>query len=239
MISVCMATYNGSSFIKRQLDSIVTQLHEGDEIIIVDDCSSDGTVEIITNDFKEINIRLFVNEFNLGSVASFEKAIKYANGEYIFLADQDDIWLENKVEIMKNSFTHETMLVVHDAYVVDGELNILNNSWNNYNKNTITNNIILNFMKNGFTGCMMAFKRELVTKVLPFPKNIEMHDQWIAQVCMLNKFKIVKINLPLMYYVRHGGNVTGMKKRSLFVQIRGRFKTLKNILRYRKITKKE
>ena len=104
-------------------------------------------------------------------------------------------------------------LVVHDACVVDGDLNVINPSWNDYNKNNIKQGIFGNILKNAYTGAFMAFRKELVSDILPFPAKIEMHDQWIALNCMLKKKKIVFIDRPLMKYVRHGGNVTGMKKR--------------------------
>lgn len=80
----------------------------------------------------------------------------------------------------------------------------------------------------------MAFKREIVPLILPFPASIEMHDQWIALVCMMKKKKVVFINRPLMKYVRHGGNVTGMKKRSLTAQLKGRLRMISSIAGYKR-----
>ena len=79
----------------------------------------------------------------------------------------------------------------------------------------------------------MAFKKELIPLILPFPDSIEMHDQWIALVCMKKKKKIVFIDQPLMKYVRHGGNVTGMKKRSLSTQLKGRLRTISALMSYK------
>ena len=214
-ISVCLATYNGAKFIIRQLDSVISQLGTADQVIVVDDGSKDQTVELIKEKYGN-RVEVYVNDQNMGAIKSFEKAISMAKGDIIFLCDQDDIWEESKVEKVLNAFQEQNAdLVVHDAYVVDGDLQILNKSWNDFNSNNVNQGLIGNVLKNAFTGAMMAFKKELVPLFLPFPKNIEMHDQWFAIVCMLEKKRIFYINEPLMKYVRHGGNVTGMRKRSL------------------------
>ena len=82
-ISVCMASYNGEKFIKRQIISILSQLSKKDELIIIDDASTDNTISII----KKINdnrIKLSVNEKNIGPVNTFNKALNSAKNELIF-----------------------------------------------------------------------------------------------------------------------------------------------------------
>ncbi|MDF2859281.1 MAG: alpha-L-Rha alpha,3-L-rhamnosyltransferase [Neobacillus sp.] len=234
MISVCLATYNGAPFIIRQLDSVIKQLSEQDQVIVVDDCSNDLTIDLIKETFGD-RVEVYVNDQNMGAIKNFEKAMSFAKGEFIFLCDQDDIWEDGKVEKVLKAFNEQNAdLVVHDAYVVDGDLNIMNPSWNNYNGNNINQGLVGNVLKNAFTGAMMAFKKELVPFFLPLPQNIEMHDQWIALVCMLEKKKIIYIDEPLMKYVRHGGNVTGMRKRSISERIMGRLGTLSAIFHYKK-----
>lgn len=234
MKTVCLATYNGGPFVIRQLDSVVEQLHKDDQVIVVDDGSKDSTVTLIEEKYGK-RVEVYVNEQNMGAIKSFEKAIKLAKGEIIFLCDQDDIWEANKVEMVMNAFEQQHAdLVVHDAYVVNGDLNMMNVSWNEYNGNNVKQGLAGNVIKNAFTGAMMAFKKELVPLFLPLPKSIEMHDQWIALVCMLEKKKIVYIDKPLMKYVRHGGNVTGMRKRSISDQLKGRLGTLIALLQYKR-----
>ncbi|MGI8385415.1 glycosyltransferase [Robertmurraya sp. P23] len=233
MLSVCLATYNGEDFVVRQLQSVLKQLNDSDQVVVVDDCSKDQTVSLIKETFGD-RVEVFVNPSNSGPVKSFEKAISLAKGDIVFLCDQDDIWEAGKVERVMEAFDDQKAdLVIHDAYVVDGNLEIIHTSWNQYNKNNVNQGIMGNIIKNAFTGAMMAFRSELIPLFLPLPKKIEMHDQWIALTSMLNKKKIVTISEPLMKYVRHGGNVTGMKKRSLSEQIQGRLVTVSAILRYR------
>lgn len=102
-ISVVMATYNGAEYIVEQLDSIYEQTCTVDEIVICDDKSTDDTVDKIEKymlEHKEIEVRLYQNEMNLGFAGNFNKALNLAEGDYIFFADQDDIWMNNKIQIM-------------------------------------------------------------------------------------------------------------------------------------------
>ncbi len=234
MLSVCMATYNGQQFVVRQLDSVLKQLTLDDELIVVDDGSTDNTVQVIKDTYGK-RVQVYVNEKNMGVIKSFEKAISFAKGDILFLCDQDDLWEPHKVKTVLKAFDEQNAdLVVHDAYVVDGNLEILDPSWNEYNQNNIKQGVFGNILKNAYTGAFMAFRKEIVPSILPFPAAIEMHDQWIALVCMMKRKKIIFIKEPLMKYVRHGGNVTGIKKRSFFAQLNGRIRTISAIVGYRR-----
>lgn len=229
-ISVCLATYNGEKFILRQLNSVISQISIEDQVIVVDDCSTDNTVGLIKESFGE-RVEIKRNSTNMGVIKSFEKAISFATGDVIFLCDQDDIWETDKVSKVIKAFEHqEAVLVAHDAFVVDGAENLVHPSWNSYNNNK-KKGIVGNIVKNSFTGCCMAFKKELKKDILPFPEQIDMHDQYIALVAMVKKQKIVYIDEPLMKYVRHGGNVTGTKKRTLAEQLTGRVGTVTSLIK--------
>jgi glycosyltransferase involved in cell wall biosynthesis len=120
MISVAMCTYNGSKHIKEQLESIIYQTRKPDEIIICDDCSSDNTVEIAQNllSVSTIKSTIIRNEINLGFRKNFEKAIGLCHGDIVFLSDQDDVWLPEKIEKVANIFDNdeEVIMAFHDAY---------------------------------------------------------------------------------------------------------------------------
>ena len=95
MISIVMATYNGETYIREQINSILNQTISDFELIICDDCSKDSTVEIIKRyKDKDKRITLVENEKNLGFKKNFEKAISYCKGDFIAFCDQDDIWTE-------------------------------------------------------------------------------------------------------------------------------------------------
>lgn len=225
-VSICMATYNGEAFIKRQLDSILPYLESKDEVIIVDDGSTDQTVQII-QDYRDERVHLFVHQTNHGVINSFEEALGHAKNDVILLADQDDVWFEDKVENVKKCFEEDTnvTLVYHDAQVVDKNLKILYTSWREHRQFSDYPNVSSTILRNHFTGCMMAFKRELCHDVMPFPRTVEMHDQWIGLVALLQKRKIVYLAKPMMQFVRHGQNATG-KKRTRWAQLVGRLKTV-------------
>ena len=95
MISVCIATYNGEKYLREQLDSILPQLAESDEVIVSDDGSTDGTIDLITS-LNDPRIKIVSNSGRKGYVGNFENALKHTTGDYIFLSDQDDIWYPNK-----------------------------------------------------------------------------------------------------------------------------------------------
>ena len=99
MISVCIATYNGEKYIREQLDSILPQLGLDDEVIISDDSSTDNTLKII-EEYNDCRIKIFSNNKFYSPILNFENALKKAQGDFIFLSDQDDIWKSNKVEVV-------------------------------------------------------------------------------------------------------------------------------------------
>ena len=96
MISVCMATYNGEKYIRQQICSIISQIGEGDEVIISDDGSTDSTLDTIRS-MADSRIRIVKGPCRRSPTLNFENALSHAQGDYIFLADQDDVWLPGKV----------------------------------------------------------------------------------------------------------------------------------------------
>ena len=95
MNSVCMASFNGERYIKEQIDSILLQIGEDDELIISDDGSTDQTVDVICS-YRDDRIKFVRNVNRHGCIGNFENALRVASGDFIFLADQDDIWLSDK-----------------------------------------------------------------------------------------------------------------------------------------------
>lgn len=173
-----MATYNGEKYIHQQLGSILSQISESDEVIISDDSSSDKTVEIIKT-FDDKRIRLLDNNRFYSPPYNFENALKKATGDMIFLSDQDDIWLENKVKIMVE-LLQQYDLVVSDCIIINENNTILQESFFKIrgSKKGFLNNLI----KNSYMGCCMAFDRRILDIALPFPENLPMHDMWIGMI---------------------------------------------------------
>lgn len=225
MISVCIASFNGESFIQEQLNSILQQITHDDEVIIVDDCSSDKTCEIIT-DFADERIHLYRNKNNIGPIKSFQSAILKSRGKYIFLSDQDDVWNSDKVSRVISQFQKTNAdLIVHDGIVVDSNKREISPSWNQYNRNILSTRVVDILFKNGFTGANMAFDHRIVSLITPFPDHVLMHDWWIALVCAKLHKKIVFMDEKLILYRRHGNNVTG-KKNSVIKMFMNRIQML-------------
>lgn len=234
MISVCMASYNGERVILRQIRSIMSQLSDTDELIIVDDGSTDSTIQKVES-LGDSRIRIFQNKNNLGPVGSFERGLKISQGDLIFLSDQDDIWRSNKVLTAKRDFS-ETQCEVwtHDSVVEDANLNKIASSWNRYNHNLFTNHNFGTILKNPFTGSMMALSRKALEMALPFPSKITMHDQWIGMVAQKRKLRIYHSDAILMEYIRYGNNVTAKRKKNYVNMLMARVNMIKSIRNYNK-----
>jgi len=229
MISVCMTTYNGEKYIREQLDSILFQIDINDEVIISDDSSIDNTIDIIES-FNDSRIKLLRNNNFYNPIFNFENALKNASGDFIFLSDQDDIWMNNKKLEMINLLKYYDC-VISDAIVIDSNNNILNKSFFELNKSK--SGLINNIIRNGYLGCCMAFKRKILVKALPFPKQIPMHDIWIGVIA--EKYgSVLFYNKPLIYYRRHGSNhsfAAEKSKYSFYRKIINRYYLIYNLLK--------
>ena len=205
MISVCMATYNGEKYIQQQIESILNQIGNEDELIISDDMSKDRTLDIVKS-FNDSRIKIYIHEEEHGFVKNFENALSFAKGDYIFLSDQDDLWMPDKINISLE-YLNKYDFVVSDCITINEEEQIISNSRiQDYNIKTGFWRLMI---KTRYLGCCMAFNRKVLNAVLPFPKNdylIE-HDLWIASVAECF-FRTALINKPLIKYRRHGKNVS-------------------------------
>jgi glycosyltransferase involved in cell wall biosynthesis len=188
-ISLALPTYNGTPYIKEQLDSIVSQSRPPDEIVISDDGSSDGTIKTV-EDFAEqtpINIEIFENPGN-GVCDNFEHAISQCSGDLIALADQDDIWKKRKLEKQIDRLSHsESVLVFHDARLVNESGEELkktvwesaNFKWNEEKPEQYLFKELLH--RNFVQGATIVFDSSLLEHILPFP-DLRYYDHYIAFV---------------------------------------------------------
>lgn len=235
MISVCIASHNGQKYIREQLTSILSQISDDDEVIISDDGSNDTTLDIIESiKDKRIKIYRYTQEKAIFSIDycthNFENALKHAKGDIVFLSDQDDVWLPNKVETMLAKLKlHD--LVMSDCYVTDNNLNITNSSYCNNCKH-FSCSILSNFYKSSFLGSCMAFHSYILEKAFPFPKYGVAHDLWLGLVS-LKFYNVGFINTPLILYRRHNSTITNSGEKNttrLFFKIKYRYYILKAII---------
>jgi glycosyltransferase involved in cell wall biosynthesis len=217
-LSVCIATYNGEKFIDLQLQSIIKQLDDDDEIIIVDDCSTDNTLKVIKS-ISDFRIKIFLNELNRGHVYSFGRALGLASKDVIFMSDQDDIWLDDRITLMKNKLLNaNVMLLSSNTNFIDSKGNKIDYSLNHLSSKT-SNNYISNikdiFLGKGYYyGCAMALKKELNNIILPIPNYVESHDLWIALAANINKSNI-HCNESTLNRRIHGGNASIVSRKLL------------------------
>lgn len=206
-----MATFNGQLYIKDQIYSILKQLDHKDELIISDDYSTDNTLNII-NEFKDKRIKIIFNELDPGYSGNFENAISHASGDFIFLSDQDDIWMEDRVKIMTRTLDNADLVVCNADYV-DKNLHPLRQTL--FTLRGGKKGFVYNLIKLRYLGACMAFRREILTKLLPFPRNKILcpHDMWIALISEFY-YKVEIIETPLILYRRHDSTTSNGGQKS-------------------------
>lgn len=202
MISVCIATYNGGEMLRVQLESIISQLSDEDEVVLSEDGDMDATLELVsTIDYP--NIRVVEGARVKSPIYNFENCISHAEGDIIFLSDQDDKWLPGKIKRMVEAL-EDSDCVCSDCIVTDGDFNVTSDSF--YKLLGMKPGKYFNlFQRNCYLGCCMAFRSSILKKVLPFPKNLPMHDIWIGNVAAFY-YRMKFIDDKLILFRRHGSN---------------------------------
>ena len=233
MISVAMCTYNGERFIKEQLESIIHQTLQPDELIICDDCSKDGTEAKIKSILSQWtgSWKFVRNETNLGYKKNFQKAISLCSGDIIFLSDQDDVWMPEKIQKVMKVFhdNPKCTLVFHDAVIVDSNLKTIYSSfWENLGFNSarfIKKDYGILLDHNVLQGSASTFKKSLFLNSLPFP-DAAVHDEWLMLNAVMQGETIFPINEKLLLYRQSNQNAIGAVKLSLYDRIIKWSKTL-------------
>lgn len=220
-VCVAMCTYNGTKYLQQQLDSIAAQSCPPDRMVIVDDSSTDGTVEIAHAFARgaDFPVHVTTNDKNLGYAKNFERAIELSDGDVIALSDQDDVWHPRKLEEFATVFRRSPPagLVFSDANVVDDELNPLGyRLWDavrfsEARQFEIAHGHAFEVLLRGniVTGAAMAFRSEYKRLVLPIEGGL--HDAWIA-LLIAAVADVVMVPEPLVDYRQHSSNQIGAKK---------------------------
>lgn len=227
-----MATYNGEKYVRHQISSILNQIASEDELIISDDSSTDGTVQAIL-EINDPRIRLFTDMKFRDPIRNFQHALSHASGAFIFLADQDDVWMEHKYEtLIKLLGSYD--LVISDSKIVDEDLNVVHPSFFEYFNSRP--GIVRNMVKSAYYGSCMAFNRDILSKALPFPLTKEIgHDLWIGLVAEMTG-KVLFYKEPLILYRRHNNAFTplevGKSKRKISQKIYGRYVMITEVIRF-------
>jgi glycosyltransferase involved in cell wall biosynthesis len=229
MISIALATYNGEKYLREQLDSIYAQTYKLLEVVVTDDCSTDDTITILQEYQQKYRLKYFINDYVLGFVKNFERAISLCEGDYIALSDQDDVWLPRKIEILYNemiaceiSNPDKSIIVHHDVYIVDESLKNNHIKFINCRGKVFGLNNLL-FGNPKVQGASSMFNRKLKEICFPLPVNVPLHDLYISYVCAcfgIRKF----ISEPLMLYRQHSNNQIGVISYSIYERVAKYFK---------------
>ena len=235
--SVAMVTYNGGLYVKEQVDTILAAMSDKDELVISDDGSTDGTWELLREYEVSDNRVHLIKGPGRGVKQNVDYALHACLGQYIFLADQDDIWEPEKIEKMLKTFEEKKCgVVVHDALVVEGDGHTV--LWESfYSIKNSGAGVLKNIWRNTYIGCCMAFRRELLDAVLPIPDDIEMHDEWIGIINDKKKLGTCFIPDKLIRYRRHGENASSMQHYGLKKMLSNRLVFMKEFVRRQKTWK--
>ena len=239
IIDVLLPTYNGEKYIVEQIESILNQTYKNIKLIISDDSSTDNTPKILKElAQKDERIVLHLHEKNLGVVKNIEFLLKEVKDDFYMLADQDDLWLEQKIEKSMETLKKENAdLVFGDLEVVDKDLKTMYPSFGDFmllNRKIkkYINSYKVNYLYNCVTGCTVLSKKKFIEKILPLPTNSKflIHDHWIGLMVSLNG-KLAYMPEKYMKYRQHGNNQVGTNKIShgfnKFEQVREHFINVK------------
>ena len=224
MVDILLATYNGAEFLSDLLDSILSQTYVNWRLIVRDDGSSDNTLSIIEaykSKYEHIIKVLDGKRIRLGACASFSELMEYSAADYILFCDQDDVWLENKIESLLAALQDleikqgkDTPILIHsDLVVTDAQLEIIAKSFWRYQHllPSLGSTFSRLLMQNVVTGSATIINRAAKERALPIPIDAIMHDWWLALV--VSAFGCVQyLPRPTVLYRQHTDNVTGAKK---------------------------
>lgn len=207
-VSVCMATYNGAEHLEEQLTSILAELSPGDEVVIVDDRSTDGTRNILMS-VSDPRVRVVLNDENLGYVRNFEKALKFSTGDVVMLSDQDDIWVPGRVDLMLTALDDHELVVSNFGYVGNSPSRIERLRLSAGTSTHRRRNLFLLWIGvRPYYGCSMAMTRAFLHAALPFPAGLrETHDKWLAMLANV-RGSIVHLETDTLVRRLHERNTT-------------------------------
>ena len=219
-IDILLATYNGEKYLSELIDSILSQTYKNIRLIISDDCSKDNTREILDKYKKEDSrVIVYKQEQNQGYVKNFEFLLKKVESDYYMLADQDDVWLPEKVEKSLQKLKAENAdLVFGDLEVVDQNLKTIYPSFNDFmllsrKIQKYIKSYKLNYLYNCITGCTILAKSKFISQILPVPTTSKyfIHDHWIG-IIMSTYGKLAYMPEKYIKYRQHGDNQVGTNK---------------------------
>lgn len=217
VISVLMSAYNGSKYIEEQLDSLRNQSRQIDEVVIIDDCSTDDTSEIVTNYINQYDLKpgwkLVKNSTNQGWKKNFMSGLSLLHGDLIFFSDQDDIWYGNKIEVYENILNKNSEInvlasqeVIWNGQELRKPLLIEDESFNYVEMQKGNDNYLI-----CCSGCTMAVRNTYVQKVMPYYQENWAHDDFFWKMSVLDG-SMALLNSPSILHRMTGYNESRRKR---------------------------
>lgn len=235
-VGIVLATYNGRNYLQQQLDSLLGQSVKNIRILVGDDGSTDGTLELVCRYVEAFPGRVQVlpsEHGGKGACGNFNRLLVASDASYVFLCDQDDVWDADKISValerlreLESVHGTDTPILVHtDLRVVDQNLKVISDSlfeFQNLDAQASTFKQLL--VQNMVTGCTVVVNRALLNKALPIPADAIMHDRWLALVAVCFG-KIGFVDRATISYRQHSRNTVGAKGWNVSL-IASRFKQL-------------
>ena len=215
-VDILLATYNGEKYLKELIDSILNQTYKNIKLIISDDCSKDSTRKILEEyEKQDERVEVYYQPQNLGYVKNFEFLLKQVKSNLYMLADQDDVWLPEKIEKSVETIERENAdLVFGDLEVVDKDLKTIYPSFNDFmllsrKIKKYIKSYKLNYLYNCVTGCTVIAKSKFISKLLPIPANSKyfIHDHWLG-IMMSIYGKVAYMPEKYIKYRQHGNTTS-------------------------------
>lgn len=228
-VSVVMAVYNGERFLAPQVESVLSQLQPRDELLIIDDASTDGSPRWLAQ-LDDARVRIIRQPGNAGVLKAFEAGLQRARHDLVFLCDQDDVWLPGKRDAVVVEFERDprALIVISDAEVIDADDRVVAASFM-ATRHGFKGRFHHTLVRNRYLGCAMAVRRKLIDAALPIPNGVPMHDMWLGALgSMLGRVRF--ITRPLIRYRRHGGNLSPSQPQSWSRMLSWRWALLKAVV---------
>ena len=211
LISVALATYNGERHLQAQLDSLRTQNWPHLEIVAIDDASTDGSWAMLQQAAAaDGRLRIVRNERNLGSAATFERAMAMCRGDYIAPSDQDDVWHADKLQTLVAAIDGHTLAYADSALIDDSGAPLGLRLSDRFGMAQGSDPLAFAFW-NSVSGHAMLLRRELLRTALPL-RGGRFHDWWLAFVAA-STGSIVYVPQPLVDYRQHDDTQTDVALR--------------------------
>ncbi|RZT95238.1 glycosyltransferase [Rivibacter subsaxonicus] len=221
-VSVAMAVYNGLPYLREQMASVLRELRPEDELVVVDDHSTDGSLAWLRS-LDDPRVVLLANDRNQGVSRSFERALSACTRQVVLLCDQDDVWMAGKRDALARPFDQDPLctVAVSDAQVIDGQGTVLSQSFM-AGKGGFRGGRWSTLLRNRYLGCCMALRRDVVALGLPIPARAPMHDMWFGMLAA-SRGRVHYLPQPYLQYRRHDRNVSPSRRASVPQMLRWRW----------------